>query len=146
YHFRPGQEKSQPLVSQYGDVIPAGSDRATLTWSDGRVVALSSDKRGVVIREELTYDDGTSKDNVAPEGDALNNIELTLATPRCGQYQTPLADGTKGWLNAGSSLPYPMLFAGNERVVILEGEAYFDVSHDANRPFTVLVNDTKIEV
>lgn len=146
FYFKPGRVDRQLLVSQYGDDIPAGGDRATLTLSDGRVVALSSDKQGVVIGEDLTYNDGTSLVSVGPEDDALNNIELTLTTPRGGQYQTTLADGTKVWLNAGSSLTYPMHFAGNERVVILEGEAYFDVSHDANRPFTVLVNDTKIEV
>src|SRR5690606_36020397 len=98
------------------------------------------------IGEDLTYNDGTSLANVAPEDDALADAELTLTTPRGGQYQTTLADGTKVWLNAGSSLTYPMHFAGNERRVTLEGEAYFDVSHDAERPFIVHVNDTEIRV
>src|SRR5690606_18957184 len=72
--------------------------------------------------------------------------ELTLTTPRGGQYQTTLSDGTKVWLNAGSSLRYPLHFPTDKRVVTLEGEAFFEVSHDTKRPFTVRVADTEIEV
>src|SRR5690606_14624145 len=90
--------------------------------------------------------DGTSL--VDTEGrSALPAVtELTLTTPRGGQYQTTLSDGTKVWLNAGSMLRYPLHFPADKRVVTLEGEAFFDVSHDAERPFTVQVNGTDIEV
>lgn len=142
-------EKQEPvdteLVSAYGGDVRAGSDLATLTLSDGRVVTLNRDKRGVVIGEDLTYNDGTSLVDVGAGGDP-HVMELTLTTPRGGQYQTTLSDGTKVWLNAGSSLRYPLRFSGDNRTVALEGEAYFDVSHDARRPFIVAVNDTKIEV
>src|SRR5690606_12033167 len=146
YYFKPGQNELQPLVSQYGDDIPAGGDRATLTLSDGRVVALNSDKKGVVIGEDLTYDDGTSLVNVSPKDNAPTDVELTLTTPLGGQYQTTLSDGTKVWLNAGSSLKYPLHFSGDQRLVTLKGEAYFDVSHNAKQPFIVNVNGTQIKV
>lgn len=133
------------LVSAYGDDVRAGSDRATLTLSDGRVVTLSHDKDGVVIGDDLTYNDGTTLVDVGAAG-YNPSMELTLATPRGGQYQTTLSDGTKVWLNAGSSLRYPLQFSGDSRSVILEGEAYFDVARDAKRPFIVSVNDTKIQV
>lgn len=145
YYFNQEKGEDTSLVSAYGGDVRAGGDRATLTLSDGRVVELSSDKHGVVIGDALTYNDGTSVVDVAASGDP-KPIELILTTPRGGQYQTTLSDGTKVWLNAGSSLKYPLHFSGEERVVTLEGEAYFDVSHDTKRPFTVKVNDTKIEV
>src|SRR5690606_25875244 len=135
FYFRPIQGEGQTLVSQYGDDVPAGGDRATLTLSDGRIVELSRDKQGVIIGDDLTYNDGTSLVDVTPGENLSVPIELTLTTPRGGQYQTTLSDGTKVWLNAGSSLKYPMHFSGSQRSVTLEGEAYFDVAHDTDRPF-----------
>jgi ferric-dicitrate binding protein FerR (iron transport regulator) len=57
-----------------------------------------------------------------------------------------LDDGTKVWLNAASSLHYPVHFASGERKVELDGEAYFEVSEDNRRPFKVAVGDMNIEV
>jgi len=63
----------------------------------------------------------------------------TLATPRGGQYQLMLPDGSKVWLNAASSIRYPTAFVGKTRQVDITGEAYFEIAKDANRPFTVRV-------
>src|SRR5690606_20590992 len=69
---------------------------------------------------------------------AYNSIE----TPRGGQYQISLPDGTKVWLNAGSSLKYPVSFAtSQERKVHLKGEGYFEVAKDKNKPFRVMIDD-----
>jgi ferric-dicitrate binding protein FerR (iron transport regulator) len=57
-----------------------------------------------------------------------------------------LADGSKVWLNAASSLRYPTAFPGSERVVELTGEGYFEISADASKPFRVQVNGTEVEV
>ncbi|WP_353182955.1 FecR domain-containing protein [Parapedobacter lycopersici] len=146
FYLMPRQEATQSLASRYGDDIPAGGDRATLTLSDGRVVELNTDKEGVIIGDDLTYNDGTSLVEVSGDSNMQSPIELTLTTPRGGQYQTTLSDGTKVWLNAGSSLKYPLHFSGAQRTVILEGEAYFDVSHNAKQPFIVRVNGTQISV
>ena len=64
----------------------------------------------------------------------------TLTTPRGGQHQLTLADGTKVWLNAASSIRYPVAFIGSERKVEVTGEAYFEVTKDAARPFKVEIN------
>src|SRR5690606_30761590 len=71
----------------------------------------------------------------------------TLSTPRGGQYEIVLPDGTKVWLNAASSLHYPVAFTGKTRTVGIKGEGYFEVAPDPQKPFTVKVGDReKIEV
>src|SRR5690606_36229691 len=67
-------------------------------------------------------------------------------TPRGGQYQVSLPDGTKVWLNADSKLYYPRAFSGNTRTVQMEGEAYFEVAKDEQKPFIVQTNRQKVEV
>jgi hypothetical protein len=69
-----------------------------------------------------------------------------LTTPRGGQYLLILADGTKAWLNAASSIKYPTVFTGNERKVEITGEVYFEVAHNAAKPFKVVANEQIVEV
>ena len=57
-----------------------------------------------------------------------------------------LADGSRVWLNAGSTLRYPVLFMGNERKVSVTGEAYFEIAHDASKPFIVSNGSLDIRV
>lgn len=64
--------------------------------------------------------------------------ELLMASAANGQVREMLLpDGTKVWLNQSSSLKYPRAFTGNERNVYLEGEAYFEVARNHEKPFTV---------
>ena len=70
----------------------------------------------------------------------------TLSTPRGGQYQLVLPDGSKVWLNASSSLHFPTAFTGKNREVELTGEAYFEVAKNKEKPFHVKVNDMQVEV
>ncbi len=70
----------------------------------------------------------------------------TIQTPRGGQYEVVLADGTKVWLNSASSMSYPTTFTGKNRQVQLKGEAYFEVAEDKNKPFKVFVGDVQVEV
>src|SRR5699024_4772886 len=69
----------------------------------------------------------------------------TLTTPRGGQYQLTLADGTKVWLNSASSIRYPVAFNGKERKVTVTGEVYFEVVHNAGQPFKVQVGNEIIK-
>ncbi|WP_164976861.1 FecR family protein [Chryseobacterium sp. CH1] len=122
-----------------GDILP-GSDKATLTFEDGKVLSLAGDKKAIKVDEQGTsYMDGTSI--------SANKVQFaTLTTPRKGQYKITLPDGTKVWLNAESSLRYPTKFTDKDRYVELQGEGFFDVAHDKAKPFIVASNGQQVKV
>ena len=91
----------------------------------------------------IKLDDGQLAYNNAGIGSEV--VYNTVSTPRGGQYQLVLADGSKVWLNAASTLRFPTSFVGKERKVELEGEGYFEVAKNAAMPFKVDV-DGKGEV
>ena len=70
----------------------------------------------------------------------------TIRVPRGGEYNLQLADGTKVYLNAGSSLRYPVRFTGKRREVTLSGEGYFEVAKDSTQPFVVRAGDVDVRV
>ena len=117
------------------DVAP-GSNKAVLTLANGTTIALDDASNGVVARE------GNSKVLKPEDGQLLYEQEEnsehgpisynTLATPRSGQYQLILPDGSKVWLNSESSIHYPIAFAENERRVQITGEAYFEIAKFKN--------------
>jgi transmembrane sensor len=118
--------------------IDPGSNKATVTLANGQKLKLNDLKGGVMIdKSGLTYNDGTDISQINP---VLKGTvqQLTLATPKGGQYQITLSDGTRVWLNAASALKFPASFAGlKERRVELIGEAYFEVTHNNRQPFRV---------
>jgi transmembrane sensor len=77
------------------------------------------------------------------QSDVLFN---TLTTPRGGQFRLALPDGSEVWLNAASSIKYPTAFTGKDRKVEITGEAYFEIAHDASKPFKVRVNGMEVNV
>lgn len=118
-------DNAEIIRVQATDIQP-GSSRATLTLADGKTIVLDEDKDGIVVSgSKISYNDGAPIVDVeGKEGDEI----LELTTPRGGTYQITLADGTKVWLNSETKLKYPNNFDATERVVHLEGEAYFEVS------------------
>lgn len=131
--------------------VAPGGNRATLTLADGRVIKLNEQQQGIVMRDQIQYEDGTvllDSDGLTGAGNdnSFDTIQYTLATPRGGTYQLTLPDGTKVWLNAESSLTYPARFAEGERVVSLAGEGYFVVAQDARSAFKVISDGQEIEV
>lgn len=118
--------------------IQPGSNKATVTLANGQKYDLKNLTSGVVVdKSGLEYNDGTAINGIGSTEIAAQ--QLVLATPRGGQYQITLADGTKVWLNAASSLKFLSSFAGQkERRVELTGEAYFEVIHNAKQPFRVI--------
>ncbi|MEO8962041.1 MAG: FecR family protein [Ginsengibacter sp.] len=130
-------------------ILPGG-DRALLTMSDGTTIVLDSMQNG-------TLQQGNTKINkqgglLIYKGLASSSqysapvVYNTLSTPRGGQFQLILPDGSKVWLNASSSLRFPTAFTGNHREVILTGEAYFEVAKNKEKPFRVKVGSMQVNV
>lgn len=134
----------------YEDDVAPGKNTATLTLSDGKVLTLSDKKNAVVINaSELSYSDGTKIDNKKERESSVNKPTSmhTITTPRAGQYQVILADGTKVWLNAASSIRFPASFDGaKQRRIEIVGEAYLQVFKDKKVPFIVVSSTQEIEV
>src|SRR5581483_1338808 len=112
------------LQAQKHDLAPGGN-KATLTLADGSKINLSDIKNGVLTTQPGTHIIKRSgqlayKTNAGHSGSTRVSYN-TLTTPKGGQYQLTLADGTKVWLNAASSLKYPTVFTGGERIVELTG-------------------------
>jgi transmembrane sensor len=133
------------------DIAPGGN-KAILTLSDGSIVVLDSASKGMVSNQ------GNSKVEKVDNGllaytinnkHSMKNEEAyfnKIVTPRGGQYQVTLSDGTKVWLNAASSIYFPVVFQGSERKVELTGEAYFEVAKNKAKPFRVATYSSEIEV
>jgi transmembrane sensor len=135
------------LLNYANDIAP-GKNTATLTLANGKTINLSDAKTGVVVGEELKYNDGTDLNGRHPEFiSGSPPQQLTATTPRGGTYQVTLPDGTKVWLNADSKLEFPSKFGKNEqRIVRLSGEGYFEVSKDKAHPFVVQTDKQEVTV
>ncbi|MDP4283834.1 MAG: FecR domain-containing protein [Bacteroidota bacterium] len=147
-----GIVKTAPQKTILKNDIAPGGNKAILTLADGSSIILDSASNGTVSKQGnikvqklsnglLAYSINVKK--VAKSDEALFN---TIITPRGGQYQVTLSDGTKVWLDAASSIRFPVLFTGPERKVVITGEVYFEVAKNKNMPFKVEVNSSEIEV
>jgi ferric-dicitrate binding protein FerR (iron transport regulator) len=133
--------------------IAAGSNKALLTLGNGKTIVLNDTTSAFTIRQGririqkekngvLLYQAVPSAGNSQNEVAGYN----TISTPKGGQYQVMLPDGTRVWLNAASSLKYPAGFTGKERLVELTGEGYFVVTKNKQMPFKVKFNNEEVEV
>jgi transmembrane sensor len=133
------------------DVAP-GIAKALLTLSNGKQILLDSMAAGTISKQgnvaiinmngRLTYHDSCCSGNEQSRIMAYN----TLSTANGNQYELILPDGSKVWLNAASSIHYPVVFADSCRVVEITGEAYFEVVHNPQKPFRVKVGNEVIQV
>lgn len=129
------------LISIYGDDVLPGGNRAYITLSDGQRLELDSTKSGISVADgNLSYTDGEALLSGAKAEYA------TISTPKGGEYQLVLPDGSRAWLNAGSELKYPLRFAANERRIEAQGEVYLEVARDQEKPFRVQTGDQLVEV
>jgi len=151
YRFVFQEPNKTPIVKttpEKNDVAPGGN-KAILTLADGSTIILDNAANGSLTEQGNTkvikLDDGQLAYN--SEGAAGEVVYNTISTPRGGQYQLVLADGSKVWLNAASTLRFPATFSGTERKVELTGEGYFEVAKNATMPFKVgLENGVEVEV
>lgn len=122
------------------EVVP-GTTKAILTLADGEAIQLDGTHTGIIINDnEIVYNNGNKLLELAGDNTDEKRSRSQLAilhTPKGGTYQISLPDGTKVWLNAASTLTYPMQFSGSKREVELDGEAYFDIAKNPSKPFIV---------
>lgn len=124
-------------------IVPGGN-KAILTLADGSTIILDSAANGMLSQQGSTKilktDSGRlaySPSAGAGQGETVYN---RVSTPRGGQYEIILPDGSHVWLNAASSLRFPAAFGARERIVELTGEAYFEIAKNPNQPFQVLIS------
>jgi len=135
------------------DIKAPQTNRATVTLAGGQKVFLDSAANGQLATQNNIKLIKTAEGKIAYDGSLpVENVALiynTLTNPKGSRViDMKLTDGTHVWLNAGSSLTYPVAFSGKERNVEITGEAYFEVAHNAAMPFTVkkLNDDAKVTV
>ncbi|QPH41199.1 FecR family protein [Pedobacter endophyticus] len=128
------------------DVQP-GNKGAVLVLSDGTEVLLDSVSNGKVIvgrdGSKIRIDNGQI---VYLDKNAKASNINTVRTPKGRQYHLTLSDGTKVWLNAASSIEYPVAFTTGARKVTISGEAYFEVVKNPKKPFRVNIADSKTNI
>lgn len=148
-------DKSNPvpdMAKAQLDVQAPQSSHAVITLANGNKVLLDSAVKGELALQgnvklvklangQIAYQSGNQQ---AGTGKLTYN---TLTNPRGSQViNMALSDGSRVWLNAGSSMTYPVAFESNQRKVSVTGEAYFEVAHDAARPFYVTKGNIEIKV
>jgi ferric-dicitrate binding protein FerR (iron transport regulator) len=141
-YFTHTEQAIKPLLSK-ADTVRAGGNHAVLQLASGQQIALNSQQKGIVLKgKQVRYNDG----HAVTTANTNNQLQyMQLITPKGGQYQITLPDGTQVWLNSASKLTYPDHFEGEYRQVELSGEAYFAVSKDLH-PFIVKSRGQQVQV
>ncbi|WP_113661972.1 FecR family protein [Pedobacter nanyangensis] len=149
YHaFQDNLVKKAPLA-YHNDVLPGG-DKAILTLADGSKITLDNSPGGKLATQGDISIEKDAKGQIVylvkggheDESQKIN----TLATPAGGKFSVVLSDGSKVWLNASSSIKFPVAFTGEARKVEIKGEAYFEIAKDQRRPFYVTNGSAEIKV
>lgn len=141
-------EKSEPLK----DVPAPANNKAMITLADGSTVYLDSVGNGQFFTQNditifKTADGKIEYKDTAIKGQSTQLVYNTLTNPRGSKVvDITFSDGSRVWLNAGSSVTYPVAFIGNERKVAITGEAYFEIAHDKTKPFILSKNEMSVEV
>jgi transmembrane sensor len=133
-----------PVVYAPANEVMPAMGNVVLKLADGQQIYLDSMQGSIVKEGALTVDNENG--SLAYIGAAGKLEYHTLITPGGRQYKLQLPDGTNVWLNAASSITYPISFTGPERKVTVSGEVYFEVAKDKSKPFLVAANDMLITV
>ena len=133
YLYLQADPKSDTLVKEATITFGDGATKETLNDRAAKIISISD---SYIVEQEgtkITYR-GTTPD----KKELSQLVYNTLDVPYGKKFQLVLSDGTEVYLNSGSSLTYPVTFYDQgPRNVVLRGEAYFTVTSDSLRPFTV---------
>jgi transmembrane sensor len=130
------------------DILP-GTNKAILTLSNGKQINLDDAAQGAIASQggiNITKNRNGQIVYHVTASPLESNAYNTISTPNGGQYQIILPDGSKVYLNAASSLKYPVRFTSNERKVTLTGEGYFEVAKNVQQPFIVATTSQTVKV
>jgi len=140
--------KAETNQQRFKNDVSPGGDKATLILADGSTIVLDETQNGTIAQQgnskiikldgKLSYDP-TNKNS-------REIVYNTISTPKGGQYQLELPDGSQVWLNATSSIHFPTSFTGTERRIEITGEAYFEIAKNPNMPFIVTVSNSEVQV
>ena len=148
---KPSEQQLTKVTKPVEHADNSTGNKAVLTLADGSAIILDNSPNGTVSKQGNTVVDKTSNGQLVYRAETSSTVQAeninTLSTPKGGQYQLQLPDGSKVWLNAASSIKFPAAFGAHERRVELLGEAYFEIAKNAHQPFkVVLAQGAVIEV
>lgn len=150
YFFMHKPAATQRIVQSKPRDLAPGSDKAVLTLADGKQIPVGGAKASLLAYQGNTRINLTSGNEViyspGEEKRADKMQYNTLSTPRGGQYAMILSDGTKVWLDAASSITFPVSFTTKSRDVKIKGQVYFEVARKAGAPFKVAAGSQTVEV
>lgn len=153
YKFITGKSKIENTVENYLAEIKPATNKAILTLENGEKIVLNDStntvllsKSGVTIKQDengvIIYDGFATQ---APSTSSISGYN-TIETPKGGIYQVILPDNSKVWLNNESRIKFPVQFSKTERKVEINGEVYFEVAPNKNKPFRVVSKEQTVEV
>lgn len=149
YKFIMEPQTKDTTITRETVIPPKGGYKAFLKLANGEHYVLDGQTEintrldGTIIQSEEQGIVTVTKDSGSTEREAQNN---QIIVPKGGEYKLILADGTRVWMNSLSELEFPSRFTGKERRIKLNGEAYFEVVKDKEKPFIVEMGDNEIKV
>ncbi|MCH5717410.1 FecR family protein [Niabella hibiscisoli] len=136
------QPSAKPAANIVADIPAPVLNRAVITMGNGNTFYVDSIGEGQALHVPggvlQKNEDGQLEYTIDKQAAAAGTMLSTLSNPKGSQVlHVKLTDGSIVWLNAGSSITYPVVFNESSRKVSMSGEAYFDIAHDKRRPFIV---------
>ncbi|HTD42304.1 MAG TPA: FecR domain-containing protein [Mucilaginibacter sp.] len=148
YFILRNKQAQQTAQNQIKDIAP-GSNQATLTLANGQTIILNKGLSGKLAQQGHTIINVNAGNAITyTAGQTDTKVEFNTLTTKRGEqspYPLVLADGTKVWLNAASSIRFPTAFNGKSREVSVTGEVYIEVAHNAAQPFRLINKGQTIE-
>jgi len=148
-YFILNRPQPQPIAQNKTNDLAPGGNKAILTLAGGRQISLTDAKLGLLASQGSTVINKTADGEIVYKTHSVPSIGgetyNTITTPRAGKWEVTLPDNSKVWLDACSSIHFPAAFTGTNRTVEITGQAYFEVVHNAAKPFRVTCNGQTVE-